>query len=259
MADEDTATMEQELNQQEVEEQPQGTEEGAAPKETDELKSALAELTKTVQTGFAKPKEEGKEAELTEEQKEEFWAIYNPEKSQKDFFKKWFRLNPEATQEELDEVKALWADAQKGLVRQAVVGSRNITMSEIEKLRAELKPALDYYSTAKAAETRTRFYDSYPSLKDEKYEKVVAATARTLADKSYDTEEEYFKDLAEKSAEAIKGLIPTFDLGAKPKQKPTGTTPRVPRTSVGGTGGTGAGTGQGGPKKTGSGDIDSLD
>src|SRR4051812_40029412 len=68
----------------------------------DELRKAMAELATTVRT-IATPKEKDDEPALTEEQKAELWAVYNPEASRKDFFKKFFRMNPEATPEEVTE------------------------------------------------------------------------------------------------------------------------------------------------------------
>jgi hypothetical protein len=127
---------------------------------------------------------------------------------------------------------------QKGLVRQAVVSSRNLFNMDIEKLREELKPVHDYVSTARAEQTRSRFFKEYEVLNEPKYSKVIDATARLLADKTFDSEGDYFKALAEGAAEAIKGLIPDFDLGAG-KKKTTTTTPKLPRTSVGGSGGAG--------------------
>src|SRR4249919_3410552 len=60
------------------------------PAATDELRSAMAELAGTVRQ-IAKPKEETPPP--TPEQVAEFWQVYNPESSDKEFFRKFFRLN----------------------------------------------------------------------------------------------------------------------------------------------------------------------
>lgn len=235
----------------------EGEGEDVAPplKKEDEvnLKAAMAKLAETVaQTQQPKLVE----PELTEDQKKEFWAVYEPDKTQKDFFRKWFRLNPDATDDEVNEMKAMWAGVQTGLVKQAVTGSRRIMENELAKLKEELKPLHEYVEQQRTEGTRKRFYDKYDVLNDPKYQPIVQAHARALADKSFDNEDAFFKELAEGSAKTIKELVPDFDLGAvKQKEKPAGSTPRLPRSSVGGTGGTGKGQ----PVATGTGgDIDSL-
>lgn len=212
---------------------------GGAP--NDDLRSAMAELAGTVKT-LAAPKPE-KEPEFTQEQKNEFWAVYDPEKSNKDFMKKWFRLNPEATQEEIDEVKGMWKGVQEGLVKQAVVGSRNLMQIELTKRDERLAKLEEYYGQQQAKETRARFTEKYPALSDARYAKVLTATAKDLSSGEYKDEASFFKALAEGAAETIKGIIPEFDLGATQTttKKSAGTSPRLPRTSVGGTGGTGGG------------------
>lgn len=226
----------------ESQQQQQKTDEGAAkkPTETDELRSAMTELAGTVKK-LAEPKKE--EPEITEEQKKEFWKVYDPEATRKDFFQKWFRLNPEATPEEVKDMKDLWADVQKGLVTQAVTGAMNLVDDRFEKFKESLKPIYDYFTERKSKETREAFNDAYPALADKKYEKIVSLVSKQLSQKDFKTEEEYFKALAESAAETIKAAgVDDFDLGAKPKEKPAATTPRLPRSSAGGTGGVGGGT-----------------
>lgn len=205
-----------------------------------ELRSAMADLAGTVKD-LAKPKEE--KTELTEEQKNELWAVYDPEKTQKDFMRKFFRMNPEATEDEVKEARGLFGDIQKGFVRQAVVSSRNIMDVELDKMREEfegvVKPLREFYETTRARETQERFNEVYPGLDDPKFEKIVKAQAKLIADEKFKTEDEYFKALAEGAAETIKGVIPEFDL-AKPA-KTAATSPKLPRSRVGGSGGLGEG------------------
>lgn len=242
---------------------------GAPPQKPDELKTALTELAKTV-GGMAKERQpQTQEKQLSEEEKAELWGVYNPTKNNPEFFRKWLRLNtdmdPAEVEKTIKEYQPLFAEMQTGLVRQSVVGARNLMNIELARLREEFGPIVDYVSSAKAEKTREKFFGQYPSLREEneegvnKYGDVIDAVARTLADKTFDSEAHYFKVLAESTAKAIKGLVPTFDLGKKPEKKPAVTSPRLPRTSVGGTGGTAAGGKKPDEKGKGDDDSDSLD
>lgn len=224
-----------ELEQDAVIEPTTSETEPKTPTETDELKSAMAELARNV-TEISKPKEPEK-TELTAEQKEELWAVYNPEKARPDFMRKFFRMNPEATPEEVKEAKELFDDMHKGIVKQAVTGAKNLFEVELAKIREETKGLSDYVQEQRAEKTRNKFYAAYPVLKDAKFAKVIAAHANILRDKDFKNENEYFKALADGAAETIKGFIPEFEVGQKEETKPAGTTPRLPRTSAGGTGG----------------------
>jgi hypothetical protein len=225
-----------ELDEPEVPETPETPEKPP----TDDLRAAMTELAGIVK-GQVAPKKDDAPAELTQEQKDELWAVYNPEKKDPKFLDKFFRLTEDMTPEQKAEFKALFADLQQGLVKQSVVGARNLMQIELAKLREEFAPAQEYISEARAERTRGRFFDKYESLKDPRYAKIIAITAKDLSSREFKDEGEYFKALAEGAAETIAGVEPTFALGAvKTKQTP-GTTPRLPRTSVGGTGGAGGG------------------
>jgi len=218
-----------------------GTTETKTGEKPEEWKEAVAELARSVNKATA-PKEPAP-VEMTEEQKAEYWGVWDPEKSNKEFYKKWFRLNPDATPEEVTEMKAMFAEMQRGLVRQSLIGARNMYSEELRKLREEFAPIREHVSAQKAEATRKRFFDAHPVLNDPKFQNVVNVVAKGLADREFKTEDEYFKALAEGAAETIKAVVPDFDLGAvATTKKPTGTTPKLPRTSVGGTGGTGAGS-----------------
>lgn len=226
-----------------------GSAAATATPQPNELQSAMAELARTVGE-ISKPKPEAPK-ELSEDEKAELWAVYNPEKTNPDFFKKWMRLaadmDPNEVQTTIAERKALFLEMQQGLMKQALTGARNISKIELSQLREEMSPIMEYYREAKAEATRGRFFSSYPALLDEdetsgsnRYQAVIDAVARTLADQTFPDEKAYFKALAEGAAKAIKGLVPTFDLGKNPEKKPAVTSPRLPRTRVGGTGGTAA-------------------
>ncbi len=210
-----------------------------AKPQSDELKTAMTELAATV-TKAVTPKEPVKE--LTQDEKDEIWAVWNPTKTDPDYFRKFLRLNtdmdPAEVEKAVKDFLPLFQEMQKGLVRQAVVGARNLYTMDLDKLREEIKPVQEYVSTARAEATRARFFKEYEVLDDPKYTKVIDATARLLADKMFNSEGDYFKALAEGAADTIKGVLPEFDLGAG-KKKTTTTTPKLPRSSVGGTGGVG--------------------
>jgi hypothetical protein len=235
----DTTTENDDLDELDEPEVPETPETPEKPP-TDDLRAAMTELAGIVK-GQVAPKKDDAPAELTQEQKDELWAVYNPEKKDPKFLDKFFRLTEDMTPEQKAEFKALFADLQQGLVKQSVVGARNLMQIELAKLREEFAPAQEYISEARAERTRGRFFDKYESLKDPRYAKIIAITAKDLSSREFKDEGEYFKALAEGAAETIAGVEPTFALGAvKTKQTP-GTTPRLPRTSVGGTGGAGGG------------------
>lgn len=222
--------------------------EGAGEKqvegEPDEVKVALTELAKSQkgiveELGRQRESRREEEPELTAEQKAEFWAIYDPEKSDKEFFKKFFRMNPEATEDEVKAAAQMFRDVQQGFVRQSVKGAKNYVDYMVRQLRDEMRPIYEFAETQRATATRGRFFESYESLKDKKYEKIIAGVARTLADRTFDDEPHYFKTLAEGVADAIKSVVPDFDLGQK--KQPAGKHTKVPRSSVGGSGGAGRG------------------
>jgi len=213
---------------------------------SDDLKAAMLELTGIVKKQV-EPKPEPQK-ELTQDEKDELWGVFRPEKKDPKFLDKFFRLTEDMTPEQRAEFKALWDDTQAGLMRQAITGSKNLLQIELAQLREEFAPAQEYISQARAEKTRNAFYSKYPTLAEKteagalRYEKIINATARTLADQAFESETSYFKALAEGAAESIKAVLPEFDLGAQTKTKPAGTSPRLPRTRVGGTGGTGNGT-----------------
>lgn len=223
--------------------------------ENDEMRQAITELATTVK-GLAKPKEK-EEEKLTPEQIEELWGVFKPEQTRPDFMRKFFRMNPDATEDEIKEAREHFDVMHKGIVKQAVTGAKNYVEIMASKLREEMKEALDFVSEAKVERLQKKFYSQYPALQDPKYAKIVDAQAKALKDKTFDSEEEYFKALAEGAAEPIKALVPDFDLGKKPEKKPAATTSRLPRTSQGGQGG--AGGGGKAPVSTSKNDIDELD
>ena len=233
------ATTDNDLDELDEPQVPETPETPETPK-NDDLRAAMTELAGIVK-GQVKPPEAPKEPELTQEQKDEFWAVYNPEKKDPKFLDKFFRLTEDMTPEQKAEFKALFADLQQGLVKQSVVGARNLMQIELAKLREEFAPGQEYISEARAERTRGRFFEKYESLKDPRYAKIIAITAKDLSSREFKDEAEYFKALAEGAAETIAGVEPTFALGAAKTKQTPGTTPRLPRTSVGGTGGAGGG------------------
>jgi hypothetical protein len=218
-----------------------------------DLRAAVTELTRITTEG-AKPRPE-EDKPLSDDEKAELWAIYDPRKSKKDFMKKYFRLNPDATDEEEAEVAELFSDMQKGIVRQAIKGSMNIHEVEMRKLREEIEPLKRYYADAQARELRSRFSEAYDDFADPKFNKLLELADKAQAGKRFNSEAEYFKAVAETAAEALKTGQPDFVLGAAKKQtKTTGLTARTPRLIAGG----GAGAGTGGGAKAAKDDLDGI-
>ncbi len=250
MSDEGVAELE-EAPEQEVQQAPE------TQKETSEMRAAITDLAGTVKA-MAEPKPEPTK-ELSQDEKDELWAVYNPEKEDPDFFKKWMRLqadmDPEQANSSIAERKKLFASMQKGLVKQSVVGAKNLFDVELQKVHDTYKPVLEYVTEQKAEKTRNDFYTTYPSLKT--YTKIIAASAKSLDSQDFKSKDDYFKALAESAAGAIKEVIPDFDLGAKPQEKKPGTPPRLPRSSVGSSSGAGAGQKER-IETTARGDIDEL-
>jgi hypothetical protein len=129
----------------------------------------------------------------------------------------------------------------------------------LDKFNREYAPIREYVESARREATRTRFYSQYENLDDERYSGLVSAVANTLANKTFEDEDAYFKALAEGAAENIKKLIPDFELGKKTETKTTGKTPKLPRTSVGGGGGAGKGRMEDLKPSGSRNDIDSLE
>ncbi len=220
--------------------EPTAPAEPTEPEPQDDLRAAMTELAGTVKR-IAEPPPAAAPPPTAAEIAE-FWAVYDPEQSNKDFFKQWFRLNPDATQEEVDNAKALFAGVQKGLMKQSVTATQNYLKQMRAEIDQEYAPLRDYVQTAQRREIRSRFDGEYPALKEAKFNKIIDATARSLDGKTFADESEYFKALAEGAADSIRAILPEFDLGARPttKTKP-GQTPKLPRTSAGGGGGAGKG------------------
>lgn len=217
-----------------------------APQNNDELRAALAKLT-DVTTALATPKKE--EVHETPEQVAERWGIWNPEKGDPDFFKKFLRLAadmpPEEQAKAIAEYKQLFAGMQHGIVRQAVVGARNLFNEALVKQNAELKELRDYVSSQKAEQIRGRFEDFAPAFSDrETFGPILKLVATELASQTFTDEKDYFKALAEGAAALVKRVRPDFDLQTATATRSSATkNPRLPRTSVGGTGGSSGGGG----------------
>jgi len=206
------------------------------PEPEPDLKAAVADLAAAARD-LREPKVEPKPEPLSKEKIDEIWAVYDPEKGDKDFYKKFFRLNPEATQEEADAVKGVFAAVQEGFVKQSLTGARNFDKMMMDEIDKKYGPALEYVSKAEMRERQDRFYEAYPALKADKFSRIIDGVAKGIKDDEFEGESQYFKALADGAAELIKGVIPDFDLGKQ--QQPTGKTPKLPRYSVGGGGGAG--------------------
>lgn len=208
-----------------------------APGKDEEWKAALAKLTDNVtKLTTQKPPEK----EETPEQRNAKWAVFEPEKADKEFFHKLFNLPPDVDPKVLENIKSAWALMQNGLMKQAITGARHAVMIDHGDKLSRIDALEEWRNQASAKELRSNFNETYPALADPRYADILKLAASELANKDFASHEEYFQALAERAAKGIKTIDGSFDLGAKPKTTTT-SKPRLPRTSVGGTGGAGGG------------------
>lgn len=214
------------------------TEDGEPPKKKVDLEAALAELTGTVKT-LATPKKE-EPRQLTPEEMNKKWAVFEPEKADPKFFHKLFNLPADTAPEVLDAIKTTWGAMQNGLMRQALQGAMNLVEHRYGAHFAKIDELEQWRSQASAKELRRDFNTTYPALADPKYDKIIKFVDTELADQEFPDHSAYFKALAEGAAVHIKSINPAFELGEQ--TKPTaGKTPALPRTRVGGSGGAAGG------------------
>jgi len=219
------------------------------PKQTtdakpEEWKAALAELATTLKPAVQPQTTPARQP--TQDEIDEYWGVWKPTKTNPKFIHEFFNLPEDADPKLVEAAQQRFAEVQKNLVRQAVVGAQRLYQEDLKKLRDELQPDREFISEAKAERIRASFNKDFPELaaQDETgaytYDKIISLCAKELADDNFADQKTYFKALAERAAKYIKTVNPTFVLGAATKQKP-GATPRLPRTSAGGTGGAGGG------------------
>lgn len=204
---------------------------------SEEWKEAFKELATTVKQGLTPKKEEVKESP---EQVAERWGVWNPTAKEKNFFKEFFNLPDDVSEAVLNRKIELFKQMHEGLVKQSIVGARNLYTEDLRARDAKLEALESWRNEASAKELRQNFVDTYPALGDKKYGKILKLVAQELGDKEFASHEEYFQALAEGADQAIKEFDPSFELGAKTKPS-TPKSPSLPRTRVGGQGGAGNG------------------
>lgn len=232
---------------QEGEESTQQTQDATKPTTPPATSDNLAEAIKGLREELSRTKQpvadSKTEAPMSDEEKAKLWGVYNPLEKRPDFFQKFFRLPEDATPDMVEEQKSLFADLQTGLVRQAIIGARNLMEAKIAEVQKQYEPLVQYYQQQQASERRKSFDQTYPALADARYNTILQGVAAALRDKEFDSQESYNKALAEGAEAAIKQVVPEFSLASKQQnkqqQKSAGKTPRLPRSSAGGTGGTG--------------------
>lgn len=214
-------------------------------KPNDELLEEMRKLREVTERGQQSKGDDGKK-QLSPEEEEELWAVFNPDKVSKTFIKDFFNLPDDASNELIEKKREQFNIVQKGFVKQAVVTARNLHTMDFEKFRGEFKPIQEYVTKAEQREAQRAFVEKFPGLGDKKFEKIIRLCEKDLQRDKFKSEEDYQQALAESAAKTIEEATgQKIELGAKPPEKPTGTSPRVPRTSVGGTGGTGGGSSSG--------------
>lgn len=217
------------------------TEGTTAEPKNEEWKTAMAELSQTVTRAIA-PREE--KAQPTPEEIAEFWQVFDPSKVDPKFFQKFFNLGDDADEMTVKEKQDLFAKMQSGMMRQSVTATRNMLAQFKKELEDKYAPVEQSAAEQRAEKTRSRFFEKFPALqapKDDgsnRWDKILKTVAQEISGQQFKTEADYFKALAEGAAKEIKEYVPDFDLGAA-KQNTAVTSPRLPRTRVGGTGGSG--------------------
>lgn len=221
----------------EATEPPENPEEGKpAKRDTPEWQEAFKELAGEVKKIVPKPEPK----QLTQDEINEKWGVFDPKKADKDFFKNLFNLPDDVDPKVVERIEKTWALMQAGLMKQAIKGSMNVFEHQYGGKLSKIDELEEWRSQASAKELRADFNREYPALADAKYNKILKLVSAELADREFDDHAAYFKALAEGAAKEIKDLDPSFELGAK--TKPTAAaTPRLPRTRVGGQGGAGSG------------------
>lgn len=229
-------------------------------RENAELRVAMAELATTV-TGVVKERATPPPKAMTQAEMEEYWGVFKPDPKD---LRTLFRGIPEdATPEQLAEHAALFKKMQDGLVKQAFMAARNVFNEELKKRDTQIAEFSSYREQQTARQVRSDFNSRYDTLADPRFDKVLKAVASEINEDrslSFRNNNEYFDELAKRSAEYIKGIDDSFDLGEPNKKQSTGKLPRLPRSGGGGgTGNTGR-TGKAKPNAADSpgGDIDSL-
>jgi hypothetical protein len=220
---------------QQKQEPPEGGEE-----EKPDLGAALKEFSQVLRETKTQKTESAPAREPTKEEIAEFWAVFNPEKANPKFFNQFFRLPDDATPEEIATVRQQFGLLQDGFMKQAVRAAQVMVQKEREEIMSEFGPIKEYIQSQRATATTDRFHKAYPALSDSKYSRILKAVHHELSSSGteFKTEKDFFKALAEGAAEAIAPFEPGFSLTSTKTKTPV-TTPRLPRTAGGSTGGAG--------------------
>lgn len=216
----------------------------AAPVRSDDTAAALKELAGELRSSreAQKPKDEPTAIDPAVLKKE--WAFWEPDGA---FIRKFFKANPDATDEDLkDQVEAM-QQMHQGIMRQSYTGMQKLLAQALEKFEKErISPLQEFYSKANTEKARNSFNESFPVFKDKRYDKILGLAQKSLEGrKDLSDDETFFKAVAETAAELIRDVNPDFVLEAaeKPSKPTTGTTLKLPRGRVGGNGGSGGGGG----------------
>lgn len=205
------------------------------------LEKAMAELAGQVKTLATASQPKPQPKQMTKEEEDEYFGVWNPTKTNPHFIREFFGLPEDADPKLVEAAGQRLAHMQEGLVRQAVVSAQRVLAPIFKKLQDKIDLHEGHFTKQQQERYRTEFYGTYPGLNERRFDKVIAAVASELSEQDFKSEKEYYKALAEGAAASIKELIPDFDLAAEvqTKTKPAGTTPRLPRSGAGGGGGAG--------------------
>lgn len=213
-----------EVSEQEAEEVVPSTtsESGLSPDDrlVEALKKAFPERTQQQQEEAA--------PELTPEQRDTILKVYKPAA---DLVTRL--TNPETSADAVKELIEGMRTESREFAYQVSKGLVDQTLSQRDQ---QLTVAQQQQQTKE--QVRTQFFTSYPVLKDEKFNGIVAATALILQKEGYVPKDvaEMNKTLAERVEKEVKKFDSSFVVSAKPAPKTTTTKIPAPRASTPGGG-----------------------
>lgn len=148
--------------------------------------------------------------------------------------------------------KAAFAKLRDALIRQADTIAQARMRELVQQLDVKWSPVQQMIQEQQAQQREARFAQKYPQLADAKLKPLILAVADQLraAGKTYTDEESMFTDIAAGAASVIQATNPAFKLSAATGGAAKPTTGRIPVTSSGSAGSSGAQGNGGGETKT---------
>jgi hypothetical protein len=191
-----------------------------------EFGQTVAESLKGVAAPAAPP--------MTKEEASKILNVWNPDDA-------WY-----ARYDNLETRKDAVAEMRDGLIRQADTIAQLRMQEELQKLRDEYAPQMTMIEEQHNAQREQRFHGTFPQLKNPGLQPLISAVTEDLIKqgKSFTSESEMFKAVADGVAAVIKVTNPEFTLetaGSSPASDGRNNN-QIPVTTPGAGGGTGRST-----------------